>query len=65
VRGLSSSATRRRRASPDGIKVQPTLPPLPIAGLPEPLKVHMDWDAETVDAMMARLAALRKQMLGN
>jgi hypothetical protein len=39
--------------------------PLPIAGLPEPLKVHMDSDAATVDAMVARLMALRAQMRGS
>ena len=49
--------------SDDRTAVRLSLPLLPIVGLPEPLKVHMDWDAETVDAMMARLAVLRARML--
>ena len=50
------------KLSADHRAVRLTLPPLPITGLPEPLNVHMEWDAETVDAMVARLAVLRKQM---
>jgi hypothetical protein len=36
-----------------------SLPPLPLAGLPEPLKVHMDFDAMTVDEILQRLTLLR------
>jgi hypothetical protein len=32
------------------------LPPLPVAGLPGPLRVTMDLDAGTVDAIIDRLA---------
>jgi len=43
--------------------VRMELPPLPVAGLPEPLKVHLDFDAASVDAMLQRLTELRIQML--
>jgi hypothetical protein len=39
------------------------VPPLPIAGMPEPLAVFMDFDAKTVDAMLERLSILRSRML--
>jgi hypothetical protein len=39
------------------------LPPLPIVGLPGPLRVHLDFDAEALDEIMDRLAVLRAQML--
>ena len=39
------------------------VPPLRIAGMPEPLAVYMDFDAVTVDAMLERLTILRGQML--
>ena len=39
------------------------LPPLPIEGLTEPLRVHLDFDAEALDEMLDRLAVLRAQML--
>jgi hypothetical protein len=34
--------------------VRLALPPLPVAGLPESVKVHMDFDAETADAQAAQ-----------
>jgi hypothetical protein len=43
--------------------VRMQLPDLPIAGLPEPLRVVMDFDALTVDAIIERLSLLRTQML--
>ena len=49
--------------SEDRQSVRFHLPPLPIAGLPEPLRVHLDFDAEALDEMMVRLAELRAQML--
>jgi hypothetical protein len=39
------------------------VPPLRIAGFPTPLDVYMDFDAESVDAMIERLPILRSQML--
>jgi hypothetical protein len=42
--------------------VRLTLPPLPLADLPEPLRVHLDFEAEAIDAMIERLSALRRQM---
>jgi hypothetical protein len=38
------------------------LPPLRLADLPKPLDVHLDFDAETVDAILERLTVLPAQM---
>ena len=38
------------------------LPPLPIASIPEPFTIHVDFDAVTVDAIIRRLTILREQM---
>lgn len=38
--------------------VRLALAPLPIDGMPEPLQVKMDFDAEAVDAIIARLSVL-------
>jgi hypothetical protein len=43
--------------------VRLSLPPLPLVGLPEPLKVHMEFDAMTVDEILQRLTLLRASML--
>jgi hypothetical protein len=32
-------------------------------GIPKPVMVHLDFDAETVDAMLERLSVLRAQMV--
>ena len=39
------------------------VPPLRIVGFPKPLDVFMDFDAQSVDAMIERLTVLRSQML--
>jgi len=39
------------------------LPALSMAGMAEPLRIHLDFDAASVDEMIARLAVLRAQML--
>jgi hypothetical protein len=39
------------------------LPPLRIAGIHEPLRVHLDFDAEMVEEILQRLTVLRSQML--
>jgi hypothetical protein len=49
--------------SDDRETVRLALPALPIEGMPEPLQVKMDFDAEAVDAIIARLTVLRSQML--
>ena len=49
--------------SADRQSVRFHIPPVPIMGLPEPLRLHLDFDAEALDEMMERLAALRAQML--
>ena len=51
------------KLSGDRMSIRFHLPPLPIVGLPEPLRVHLDFDAEALDEMMDRLAVLRAQML--
>ena len=40
-----------------------SLPALPMARIAEPLRIHLDFDAASVDEMIARLAVLRAQML--
>ena len=50
----------------DKVRSVPTrqqMPPIPLAGVPKPVVVHLDFDAETVDAMLERLSVLRAQML--
>ena len=42
--------------------VRLTVPPLPLVGLPEPLRVHLDFEVEAIDAMIELLIALRRQM---
>jgi len=44
-------------------KVRMMVPDLPIAGLSQPLRVHMDFDTGTVDQILDRLTILRSQML--
>lgn len=39
------------------------LPPLPIDGLPKPLRLFLDFDAGAIDQMLERLSELRVQML--
>ena len=39
------------------------VPPLPIVGLEEPLRVNIDFEADMVDQIIARLTVLRSQML--
>ena len=47
----------------DSETVRLSLPPLPLAGMPEPLKVFVDFDVATVDATIDRLIVLRAQIL--
>jgi hypothetical protein len=49
--------------SPDRKTVRLSLPPLPLDGLPEPIKVDVDLDVATVDAILDRLVDLRSQMV--
>lgn len=39
------------------------LPALSVAGIAEPLRIHLDFDAASVDEMLERLTQLRAQML--
>ena len=47
----------------DRQSVKLSLPPLPLQGLPEPLHVTIDFEADMVEEMLARLSLLRRQML--
>jgi hypothetical protein len=49
--------------SADQKTVREQIPPILLAGLPKPVVVHLDFNAETVDAMLERLTVLRAQML--
>ena len=49
--------------SHDRKTVRLSLPPLPLDGLPEPIKVDVDLDVATVDAILDRLVDLRSQMV--
>jgi hypothetical protein len=49
--------------SADRKTVRLTLPPLSLDGIPEPISIHMNFDAETVDEMLERLSFLRSRML--
>ena len=55
-------AERMWTLSDDLETVRLQLPPLPIDGIPEPLRVHLDFDAELVDEILQRLTLLRAQM---
>ena len=43
--------------------VKLSLPPLPLHGLPEPLRVTIDFEADVVEEILGRLTLLRRQML--
>ena len=49
--------------SDDRESVRLQLPPLQIEGMPEPLRIHLDFDAEMVDEILKRLSVLRSEML--
>ena len=48
--------------SDDRELVRLALPALPLEGLPEPLRVHLDFSAEAIDEILERLTDLRSQM---
>ena len=48
--------------SPDRKTVRFSLPALPLDGRSEPIKIDMDLDVATVDALLDRLVDLRSQM---
>ena len=56
-------AERMWTPSGDGETVRLQLPPLPIAGFPEPLRIHLDFGAEMVGEILQRLGLLRARML--
>jgi hypothetical protein len=48
--------------SDDRELVRLALPALPLEGLPEPLRVNLDFGAEAIDEILERLTDLRSQM---
>ena len=48
--------------SPDRKTVRFSLPALPLDGRSQPIKIDMDLDVATVDALLDRLVDLRSQM---
>jgi hypothetical protein len=60
---IAAERPTRWRLSADRKTVRLALPPLPIAGQPEPVNVYVDFNADTLDAMLERLSILRGQML--
>ena len=55
-------AERMWTLSDDAETVRLQLPPLPLDGIPEPLRIHLDFDAAMVDEILLRLTLLRSQM---
>jgi len=47
----------------DREKMRLQLPDLRVTGSAEPLRIHLDFDAASVDDMLERLTLLRAQML--
>ena len=42
--------------------VRLAVPPLPLEGLPEPLRITLDFNVEAVDEILQRLTELRERM---
>ena len=42
--------------------VRLAVPPLPLEGLPEPLRITLDFNADAVDEILQRLTELRERM---
>jgi hypothetical protein len=49
--------------STDRRTIRFALPPMTLAGMPEPINVSIDFDARTIEAILDRLTILRSQML--
>jgi len=49
--------------SADRQTVRFNIPPVRLAGRAEPLKLHLDCDAQAVDEVLERLTLLRSEML--
>jgi hypothetical protein len=49
--------------SSDRKQVRMEVPLLSLEGMSEPLRIHLEFDAETADAILDRLTVLRSQML--
>ncbi len=56
-------AERMWTLSDDRTTVRLQVPPLLLDGLPEPLRIHLDFDAAMVDEILQRLATLRAAMM--
>jgi hypothetical protein len=60
---IDHDQTQMRQLSADRRSVRTELPGLPVEGMPEPLRVKIDFDAGSIDQMIERLLVLRAQML--
>jgi|KBSSwiStaDraftv2_1062776.scaffolds.fasta_scaffold666110_1 hypothetical protein len=60
---LAEAVTKFEWTLVDRAKVRLQLPALPDAGMPEPPRIRLDFDAGGIDEMIDRLTALRSQML--
>ncbi len=47
----------------DRATVRMQIPPLVLAGFPEPLRIHLDFDAGMIDDILRHLTVLRSRML--
>ncbi len=57
------TASPRSTAGIFASSVRFAVPPLRLAGMPEPVHAFIEFDAKTVDAILERLTILRSQML--
>jgi hypothetical protein len=48
--------------SEDQTTVRLSLPPVALEGQPRALELHLDFDADAIDAILTRLSVLRVQM---
>lgn len=60
---MEHDQSRMWQLNGDRRSVRMKLPGLPIEGLPQPIKMKIDFDAGVVDQMIERLLVLRAQML--
>jgi hypothetical protein len=60
---VAASPETMWRLSADRKTVRFALPPVPLVEGAEPIRVYLDFDAESVDAAIERLTVLRGQML--
>jgi len=62
-KGSQEPSRRDGAGCGDRKTVRFAVPPLRLAGMPEPVHAFIEFDAKTVDATIERLTILRNQML--